>query len=284
MRIGSAIFVFLLTTVATWAHGDVHMYIREITKQLRQDRGNLELLQKRGELFMQANHFQKAIRDFKKCISKGVPTARLHYCLAKSFKEKGTYEKAEKVLRSGIGEENFDQKCLLLMAEISNAQSEFLAAAGFYQLVIEKSHVTTPSLYLNLAKQYKLIGDSDKAISAMRKGLNELGMIPGLYENLIKEYLSTDQIDRAIHLQTKIIKGSNRKEFALLSRAKMFMKIQKMDEAWRDIIQAESEIEKLPDHIRKRQAVATLKQNLNTLRIKHFDHENHSKPISSPTK
>lgn len=119
---------------AVFGHGDIHDRERVLDARIQGEPQNNEPLIRRGQLFLDANHFNEAVNDFRRTLDLDLNAVGVRYYLGQAYLRSGDVAQAEREARLYIvgtrdqGEEATVQGYRFL-GQVLSARSQPLAAA-----------------------------------------------------------------------------------------------------------------------------------------------------------
>lgn len=269
MRFAYVLLLLYFNVPWALAHGDLHARIEALSGQIKQAPEDLELYQQRGELLLQHEAYAIARNDFERCRRHGYTSARLYYCLGRTYFHLQKFKKSKRYLHLGLIQLPTDTKSIRLLALCHVAKSEYTDAIIQYSKWMEHSIRPRPAIYLELADVYFANGDIDMSIHTLNRGISDLGLQSALSTRLLDYYKMCQDYQSAIVLQTEVIKTCMRKEFALFERALLFYAQNNYEAAQADLVAATASIEKLPAHVRKGSMIRRLVRKIEEQKTKN---------------
>ena len=228
-----------------FSHGDLHAQIEEVTQLISLYPEDKELLLQRAELLLRHEDYRAARSDLKRILKSSPATNDIFWMLAVANHHLGKTRLSDHFLHR-ISTAKWTDDHLILSAKNLLHRKQFEKAVRVFEMVIAQSSTPAVPRFLDLSDACVRAGDPDRAILVLENGVTLLGLIPALYQPLMKLLIAEKKFSQALTWQSKIVATQVRKEFALLSRARLWLATGQTSAAVQDIKTAERLILKLP--------------------------------------
>ena len=258
-------FISLLPNDAQ-AHGDLHVRIVKLTQLIKENPDSIELYLKRGELYFYHNDFDSALADYLVVKQKKPDFPKTDFLLGQLF-NKFDYPKAGLLhIHDFIASQGDIPNAYIIRAEIQTKLGLDSSAVIDYIKAISLMDQPKPDVYLDLSKAYLKAYPQDikGAIACLNKGIKDLGEVLTLQSKIIELLIQNKQYDLAIEKIDSIIAKMIRSERWLMKKGEVLLKAGKLTEAKAVFAATKEEIEKLPDGIKKTQAIQTMQKEVDT--------------------
>lgn len=254
-------YLFILLHLSLGAHGDVHLRIESLSRQIELNPKSADLYYKRGELYFAHEDYRAAIRDFKRSQRNGCNDA-INFALALSYFQCGSLNKSQHYLHGLFYSGKYDGKVYHLMAKLLELRKDYRASAEIYQTIIDSSLYIRPEVYIDLARIYHRQGFFKQEIDLYLKAIDLKGFLPAFYKPLLELYEEQNLYGDAIQLLGEVIEKMDRKEFLIYQRGLLFRKTGDLSGFRCDMKRAIRVIQELPPHLRNQSSVQNLEQEI----------------------
>lgn len=247
-----------------FAHGDIHDRVRVLDARIKSEPQNIEPLIRRGQLFLEANHFNEAIIDFRRSLDLDLNAVGVRYYLGQAFLRSGDAAQAEREARLYIvgtrdqGEDAAVQGYRFL-GQVLSARNQPLAAAVSYVTALSRSSAPEASQYLEAAEAYVTGGSTHfgRALKVLDEGIRRFGTITSLQQAAIDIERKAGRFDAALsRLETLIAQGDAR-ERRLFQKGEILFDAKRLADAEEAYSQAGSLLRAMPPAEQKSHAQLT---------------------------
>lgn len=256
-------------TVAAWnvfAHGDLHLQIEEVTKQLAGDPKNADLYLKRGELHRAHQEWDgaQADYDFAFNLSQGKMEV-IDLVRGKLFLESNWPLSSLVALDRFIGHHTNHVDALTTRARALVKLERRLDAVQDYTRAILSAAHPEPELFLERCQALTNEGAAflDRALQGLEEGLKKLGPLPVLQTSAIEVELMQKKFDAALdRVQRVAALFGPRQETWLVRRGEILQmagRPQEANEAYRAALKA---LDALPPSRRQVPIMAELEHKI----------------------
>jgi tetratricopeptide (TPR) repeat protein len=259
------IYWICFSFISLWAHGDVHVRIVALTKEIKMHPDSAELYLLRGELFHVDEQYKEATSDFKRAKRKGLDSFRLHLAFAKNYQKTRQYKKALAHLERILSIEPQQVMALRLKGNVLLDKKDYCGARIPLKQVIAIVDERLVENYLDLAsacQQCAAVGARQEAVAVIEKGIADLGPLLAFYEALKAMAIQQQDYKTAIAQQNNIIHYSIRKERPYFERALLYMYIEDKKSALEDLQMSQDLITQLPTRFQQMEAMLQLQQQI----------------------
>ncbi len=254
--------LFVLISLSTFAHGDIHERIKAISKEIKASPNEPSLYLKRAELYIKHEDFRKSNRDLKKCNALGLDSDRIKLNYAINYRNLKHYVQALEYLDEILMLDVKNVKALKEKGNVLFDQKKYDEAAIFYEKVTEVATDANPDNFIEASKAWELddkIGSLARSKNIIVEGIDKLGDLMVFYQRLVQLNLLGGEYEQAIFNQTKIVDLSTRKEKALFQRALIYIESNDLNKAKSDLEQSYDLIESLPSKFKQNQSTIDLR-------------------------
>lgn len=256
-------FVFLLSIQSTWAHGDFHDQIVQLSKEIAESPDSAYLHFKKGKLLFYHEDYKACLQSLKKARKKGYRDILQTLFFSKAYLELGHFNKAGQYAQSVIDGNPEHVTAHRLLARIRYKQKRFEAAGETYELANQHAIRLVPENVIETAKAWEAMKTSQgnqRAISTIENGIEKLGEIISLQIYLKRLLINNGGVDQAISIQKRIIAQSARKEKAWFELAKLYQQTGAVALNEYALLQAQDAFSLLPKRIQHTPAMVELKK------------------------
>lgn len=221
-KLVTILFCVLWISETSFAHGDLHERIIEVTDEIKITPDSAFLYFKRGKLFFEHKDFDKAIDDIDMANDLGFEDLQCDLILAKSYKGILNYRDALTYLDKVNTKSPNNVIALKERASIYFDQQKFEESALNYEKVIDHVIKRTPQNYLSAYKAWREVNSyygDQKATEILDKGIDDLGELFSLLHEHQKFCIAKNDYKSALAIQEKLIQTSDRKEMAYYEAA-----------------------------------------------------------------
>lgn len=264
MKTGFLIAVLALIPPSIWAHGDLHLQIQEVTRQIEKEPRNAELYLKRGELHRAHHEWDAAQADYDFARALDPKMAVLDLARGRMFLEANWPISAKVALDRFLAIHTNHVEGLTARARTLVKLDQRLAAARDYTMAIAHSTEPRPELYLERAQALTAEGGAclDEALKGLDEGIEKLGPLVTLQLYAIDVELKQKRFDAALGRLERVAAQSPRKETWLARRGEILHQAGRTAEAREAFESALVAIGKLPPARRHVPAMVELEKRL----------------------
>lgn len=214
-----ASIIFLSCAEGVYAHGDIHERIDHLTLEMQASGDPLELYIKRGQLYLDAEHPQDALKDFQRALNIAPDRKDIHFYYSQAELALGNAEQA--LLHGNLFLQHANSnaaraRALKLRGDIFSHQRKFHEAAIDYTQVIEqKDNAALPDDYVRVADTY-LEADKNNAVIALdwlNRGIKQLGALAVLEERALRIETDHKNYDAALMRIDRLLSQGQRLPF-----------------------------------------------------------------------
>ncbi len=244
-----------------FSHGDLEERIAELDEAIEAHPDSAELYMKRGSLQYQHQSHLNALVDFHQAIERGYEEPELYFQLAKTHLALKNYYQCELYLEQILEESPNHVQYLRLMADSYMEQACYDDAALLYEKVIRFSNKRIIENYLEASNAWASCATKycrNQSIVMLENGIRDLGPLLVLYKTMVKRFVEFGDYELALKGQSRVIELMDRKEFALVERASIYIADNQGDKALADLNKAKAEIRTLPNRLQSRPAIKDL--------------------------
>jgi tetratricopeptide (TPR) repeat protein len=246
----------------SYAHGDLHQRILEVTQEIESQPDSAFLYFKRGSLLFQHETYSESIDDLIISQSLKYTSRDQLFLFAKNYFQLGDYKKSGTYLKKILKQEPGNVNALKLKANIYSCQGRYVKAALTFEDVIVYSSQTFPKNYIDASIAWESAGDTKsmrRAYHILEKGIEDLGELVTLYVRLEELSLANENFDLAIAAHKNILSISNRKESPYYRLSELYLLDGDYEKAQGSLSLAEFHLDKLPQRIKNTAFIQDLK-------------------------
>lgn len=266
MKIGFSIVAGLLTAMplSVPAHGDLHIQIQEVTRQIEKEPRNAELYLKRGELHRAHQEWDAAQADYDYVSTLNAKLTVVDLARGRMFLEANWPISAKVALDRFLAVHTNHVEGLTARARTLVKLDQRLAAARDYTSAINHSTEPRPELYLERAQALTTEGGAhwDAAIKGLDEGIKKLGPLVTLQLYAIDVEIKQKRFDAALNRLERVAAQSPRKETWLARRGEILQQAGRDGEAREAFQSALAAMDKLPPARRHVPAMVELEKRL----------------------
>ena len=225
------ILLVLLFSPAILAHGLIHEQLKSTDQRIAKEPNNAALYVHRGRLYLDEDHIDLAIKDFRRALKIEPSHRAAHYFLGEALLNQQDLVGAERESRAFIAALGEDDNGGLmrgyrLLGHSLMGQHKSLEAAEAYQMAIKHAVEPTPSLYLECAAAYRSAGKENlpKALAILDEGITKLGPLTSLQEAAIEIDLQENQVEAGIARLDSLIALGKGTEYWLFRKGDLLIR------------------------------------------------------------
>lgn len=260
LLIGLVWSAMLVSAPSTYAHGTFHERIGRVNGQIEMEPQNAELYLTRAGIYRSHGDWEAALADIDRAAQLDPDRRDVDYFRGRVFLAAGHPQKAEVVLRRFLEAAPDHPAALVARARALAKLGRHLDAADEYTRAIQHAPVPLPAYYLERAQALAHGGDAHRgaAIRGLDEGMARLGPLVTLALAAIELEVEGGRFDAALARLERLTARTPRQESWLARRGDILERAGRTQAARESFQRALAEIEKLPSHRRKTQAMARL--------------------------
>jgi predicted Zn-dependent protease len=263
-----SITLFLLcSTLAGLGHGDMHLQIQEVTKELEKQPRNAALYLKRGELFRAHGDMDSAHADLERVAALEPKMEVLPLARGRLFYEANWPQSAKIALDYFIRGHTNHVEALALRARCLVKMGQRLDGVHDYTRAIAAAADPQPELYLERAQALNDEGPDyyPEAVKGLEEGMIKMGPLVTLQLYAIDLEVKQKKYDSALSRLDKASAASPRKETWLARKGEILQTAGRTDQASDAFRAALKAISQLPDTRRNVPAMQELQKRINAV-------------------
>ena len=261
----SLLYIVIFCTTGL-SHGDLDQRIIDATLEIGEDPNNATLYFKRGKLYFQHQEYKNSILDLTVAENKGFKEAELYLFVSKSYFALDDLKNAEISLKKFYGIDSLHIVAHKLEANIELARGNFRKSALQFEYVINHAKIPLPENYIDAASSWlatNTLDGLDKAVTVLKKGLNEIGPLYTLNLKIIDSYIEYKFYKDAIDHLESIIHSRKRKESSYYRLYELYTMQGDKNSANNSLELALTSWNKLPQRVKKNSAMIALHNKIN---------------------
>ena len=245
---GAAVLLFaFFRPEALMAHGEIHLRILELTRQIQAMTNNLApLYLERGELEREHGVWDAAAADYDLAAKLDPRLARVDLCRARLLADRGELAAAKVAYDRAVARSPTDGEGFLGRGRVEARLGQVGAAITDFQRGIELLKQPRPEDVLQLARLLAAEEDPKAALRALDDGMRKLGMVISLQEYAIDLDLKRRDIPSALARVESILARVPRKETWFARRGDILARAGKAREARQSYEASLAAIRQLP--------------------------------------
>ena len=260
---GAALVLALLTPLAGYAHGDVHLRIAVVTEQITKDPNNARLFLERGELHREHQDWKAAKADYDRAAQMDPKLAVVDFCRAKMLADSGQWPAARAKLDGYLAGNPLDARAFVARARVLVKLGERKSAVADFTRGIELSREPQPEFFLERAQALVADGEVNEALRGLDEGVKRLGPLVTLQLAAIDLNVAQKNYDAALARLDTVLSQAARKESWLARRGDLELLLGRAADARQSYAAAQAALGALPPRIQENQAMLNLKAHLN---------------------
>lgn len=239
-----------------WGHGDAHVLILDVNRQLETRPKEATLWLRRGELFRLDGNWTNALRDIERALELDpkldmavLERGRLHF-------DAGQPNQATNYLTQFLTRYPSNAVALLVRARSLVWLGDHRNAIRDFSEAIRCSPDSGPDLYLERAAACRALSARglEEAIAGLEEGLKTVGPVLSLQIAAMDYELELKRWDSALLRLDKLLAHAPRKDRWLMRRAEILLLAGREGEAREEWKRARTEFESLPERMRSTRA------------------------------
>lgn len=260
---GAALVLALLTPVAGYAHGDVHLRIAAVTEQIAKDPDNARLFLERGELHREHQEWKAAEADYDRAAQLDPKLAVVGFCRAKMLADSGQWPAARAKLDGYLAGNPQDAQAFVARARVLVKLGERKSAVADFTRGIELSREPQPEFFLERAQALVADGEVNEALRGLDEGVKRLGPIVTFQLAAIDLNVAQKNYEAALARLDTVLSQAARKESWLAKRGDIESLMGRAADARKSYEAAQAALGALPLRFQKNQAMLDLRAHLN---------------------
>jgi len=246
--------LYLVCYMSIFGHGQLDEMLQIQNQKIKQNPNDSTLYLKRAQLYFQHEQWLEALDDYAKVESLGKGSRDLDFNRGEVFLAMGSFEKAKLHFSQSVLSNPQARNSYIGRARANSKLEKHEQACRDYEQGVKGLDRLSMDSYLELSHLYaKSPSDGlPAAILLLEESLNKLGSIPVLESELLKRYEEAKRFIDALQLIDKKLSISIRKEPLLLERAKIYMAMNELSKAKKDLSQLSQLYQALPDYVKAR--------------------------------
>lgn len=239
----------LIWSSIAMAHGDVHQRIYQLSKQIAQYPGKIDLLISRGEMFLLEGHAKEAYEDLATVRRLAPHRHDVLYPFAKSQLLMNQPELALVSIKELIAQADNDairMRACLLLGDILSATAKHLDAANAYHQAIVLSDPLEPDTVLFAANAFRLAGYADRALEELDFGMTRLGPLQTLNEMALELEMEKSKYAAALRRIEQMLGNKRSQAFLLYQKGCALQALSRKSEARQAFTETLQAIAELP--------------------------------------
>lgn len=230
------------------AHGDIHVYIQEVSAEIAARPDDASLYIKRGEAYRIDEAWEEGLADYEKAAQLDPKWGDKDYHVARLLLDAKRLEEALGAIDRYIGANPQSGPAHLVRARAHTRMNHGAQAAADYTTAFTLEKEPRPEDYLARAEAIRSTGPGheEDALRSIEEGIARLGEIPTLELAAVKAEEELGRIDAALARLIKMEKRFERKEQWIARRVDVLERAGRLDEARAAREQVIAAIETLP--------------------------------------
>jgi predicted Zn-dependent protease len=254
----------LPTSERALAHGDLHVQIEAVSRQIEKDPGNAGLYLKRGELYRVHREFDSALADYTRAAARDRTLTIVDLCRGRAYLEWERPGDARPFLDRFLRGRPDDPEGLLIRARTLAALGLADEAEADFTRLIAQPAGAKPEYFVERARALSVDGKNGlkRALAGLDDGIARLGPLVTLEIAAIDLDVKLGRFDEALARVERAASQSPRKETWLVRRAEILRSSGRMLESKKAFEAAIREIESLPQRLRGTRAMRDLEDRV----------------------
>jgi tetratricopeptide (TPR) repeat protein len=264
MKYLCVILILLWSSLAAFSHGDMHLQIQEVTKELEKQPRNAGLYLRRGELFRAHGDFDSANADLDRVAALEPRMEVLPLARGRLFYEANWPQSAKMALDYFIRSHTNNVEALALRARCQVKLGQRLEGVKDYTRAIDAAAEPQPELYLERAQALNDEGPAyyAEAVKGLEDGMKKMGPLVTLQLYAIDLEVKQKNYDAALARLEKASAASPRKETWLARKGEILQTAGRTEQASDAFRAALKAISQLPDTRRNVPAMQELEKRI----------------------
>ena len=260
--IACTVIVAVMPARVAWAHGEVSVQIRDLTKQIKREPGNAELYHKRGRLYHARGGFDLARNDYCRAEALDPALDGLAFSQARTAFASGRFGRAladlSRFLSSEpdhLGARWHRGRTLVELRRRDEAEVEFRYA-------FQRTEHPSPEQTLTRVGNLEALGRSRDALRVVDEALVCGGSVMTLQLAAVELELKLDESEAALSRLDHLISAAARQEVLLYRKGEILERLGMAADAARAYEEASLALERLPPRLRSTKRMRELDAQL----------------------
>jgi tetratricopeptide (TPR) repeat protein len=252
----------------SFAHGDLHERIVEVTKEIKVAPDSIYLYLKRGKLYYQHESYQKSINDLNTSKNLGYNSVEQKLLFAKAYFKLEDYKTSLSYSDNILFVDPENVHAHKIKAQTLLKLGKFYDSAESFEAVINYATQSFPQNYIDASMAWELLQNDEgnvRANSIIEKGIENLGDLISLYNRLIDLSIKQENYDFAIAKQYRVISLSPRKETAYYKLSELYLLNENPKKALENLNLAKEHYNNLPVRL---QSTSFMKELIDNIKSK----------------
>jgi len=247
------------------AHGDLHLRILELTRQIEAATNNpARLYLERGELRREHGEWKAASADYDRAAQLDPDLPGVDLCRAKLLADRGQLEAARAMFGQALRRTPGDGECFVGRARVLVRLGQRPEAIADYWRGLERLREPQPEYALELAHALTAEGQVEEALRALDEGIKKLGPILPLQSYALDLELGRRYNEAALARLETIVLRAARKESWFARRGDILFEAGRVAEARESYEAALVAVNRLPGRLQQSPAMVKLQAHVNT--------------------
>jgi tetratricopeptide (TPR) repeat protein len=249
---------------AACAHGDIHLRILALTRQIEAATNNpARLFLERGELHREHGEWTAASADYDRAAQFDPNLPGMDFCRAKLLADGGQLEAARAMFDQALQRSPADGECFVSRARVLVKLGQRQAAIADFRRGLELLRQPRPDYVLELAQALTAEGQVEQALRSLDDGIKKLGPIVPLQGYAVDLELGRKNHDAALARIETILARLMRREDWLARRGDILLEVGRPAEARRSYEAALAAVNRLPGQLQQGPAMVKLQAHVN---------------------
>ncbi len=259
------LILFLIPPHSARAHGELHIQIANVTKQIATATNNLgKLYLRRAELHREDQTYDDASADYDRAQQLD-PTLlpEVEFCRGRMLAQSGKLEQARQMFDAVLSRPLSNPKAWIERGRVLGRLGKPQAAIADYRRGLELDTTPEPEAFLEVAHLLSDEGKPEEALRALDQGIRKFGPIPLLQVEAVQLELNARRVDAALARLDTIIQREQRKEHWYARRGEILAAAGSREEARAAYQSALGSIKLLPNRLQLNPPMQNLQADIN---------------------
>ncbi len=263
--VAAGLILVLVRPPAASAHGDIHLRILELTRQIEAATNNAaRLYLARGELEREHGQWEAAGADYDRAAQLDPELPSVDLCRARLLADRGQLEAARAMFDRALERSPGDGESFVGRARVLVKLGQREPAIADYWRGVERLREPQPEYVVELAKVLAAEGQVEEALRALDEGIKKLGPVLPLQGYALDLELGRKNNDAALARLETILARASRKETWFARRGDILLEAGRSAEAGKSYEAALAAVNRLPGRLQQSPAMLKLKAHVNT--------------------
>jgi tetratricopeptide (TPR) repeat protein len=254
----------LVQPPAAYAHGDIHLRILALTRQIEAATNNpAQLYLERGELQREHGEWKAASADYDRAAQLDPNLPGVDFCRAKLLADSDQLEAARAMFDQVLQRSPADGECWIGRARVLLKLGQRRAAITDFRRGLELMRQPRPDDVLELAQALTAEGQAGDALRSLNEGIKKLGPIVPLQSYAVDLELERKNTDAALARIETILAQVMRREDWLARRGDILIETGRTAEARKSYEAALAAVGHLPGQLQRGPAMVKLQTHVN---------------------